>query len=263
MVPKTCVTTSPSGDCWGANHMVRNCFLLLAGFTVLTPARAGTITVTGTLATAAAIHCYHDGTTFAMCSESPSYGSATSVADIDAGHLGAFLGASADGYVNGFAQSVAGLSLSDFTDTDFLEVDFSLHGTFSNGGATASLYVDTGDSFTTYQISCGPYYEQNYSRPCSADGTQQAIIPLANLDTLGLTFLLQPAITYCPCLRGLLEQHGFHDQSAKRSHHREQPGRHFVRIASRVGSRAIRGVVDRLVPDSNFTVPPYPAQTRL
>jgi hypothetical protein len=184
--------------------MVRNCLLLLAGFTVLTPARAGMITVTGTLAEAAAIHCYQDGTTFAMCSESPPYGSATSVTDIDAGHLGAFLGASAPGYVNGFAQGLVGLSLSDFTDTDFLEIDFSLHGTFSNGGATASVYVDTGDSFTTYQISCGPYYEQNYGRSCSSDGTQQAIIPLANVDTLGLTFLLQPALTYAPAFADFL-----------------------------------------------------------
>jgi hypothetical protein len=189
--------------------MVRSCFLLLAGFTVLTPARAGMITVTGTLAEAAAIHCYQTGDTFAMCSESPSYGSATSVTDIDSGHLGAYLGASAEGYVNGFAQGVVGLSLSDFTDADFLEIDFSLHGTFSNGGGTASIYVDTGDSFTTYQISCGPYYEQYYGRSCSADGIQQAIIPLANLDTLGLTFLLQPAITYAPAFADFLNSMDF------------------------------------------------------
>ena len=190
--------------------MARSCLLLLAGFTLLTPARAGTITVTGTLAEAAAIHCYQTGTMFATCSESPSYGSATTITDIGSGHLGAALIANSQGYVSGFAQGVIGLSLSDMTDTDFLEIDFSLHGTFSNGGATASLYVETGEgSFTTYQNSCGPYYEQYYSRSCASDGIQQAIIPLANTDTLGLTFLLQPQLLQAPAFTDFLNSMDF------------------------------------------------------
>lgn len=208
MVPKTCAIPSSLG-CSAAHHGARTCLLLLAGFAVLSPARAGTITVTGTLAQAAAIHCYQEGTTFATCSESQSYGSASAVTDIDSGHLGAFLGDSAPGYVNGFAQGLIGMSLSDFTDSDFLEIDFSLNGTFSNGGATASVYVDTGDSFTTYQNSCGPYYEQYYSRACASEGIQQIIIPLANLDTLDLTFLLQPAITYPPAFANFLNSMDF------------------------------------------------------
>jgi hypothetical protein len=97
----------------------------------------------------------------AICCSAPTYAKI----NLEAGHLGAFLGASAPVYVNGFAQAALGLGLSDFTDTDFLEINLSLHGTFSNGGATASLYVDTGDSFSTYQMSCGPYYSRTTVDP--------------------------------------------------------------------------------------------------
>ena len=185
-------------------------FTLLAACWMITPARAGTITVTSTLAQAAAINCYATGPTFATCSESHSYGSAASVADAGAGHLGAYLGASAPGYVNGFAQMLLGVALNDFTAVDFLEVDISLQGSFSQGGATASLYVDTGDSFSATQISCGAGNLQIYGTPCApGGGFQQVIIPLANLDNLGLTFLLQPALAYAPAFADFLHSMDF------------------------------------------------------
>src|SRR5438128_7071361 len=89
-----------------------------AGFA--TSAHAGTITVTGTLAQAAAINCFMQDSVLATCSQSFAYGSATAVADAPAGHLGAFLGASAPGYVNGFAQILIGLALTGMTEDDFL-----------------------------------------------------------------------------------------------------------------------------------------------
>ena len=191
------------------SNATRGSLMFLAACLTAAHASAGTITVTSTLAQAAAINCYATGPTFATCSESHSYGSAASVADAGAGHLGAYLGASAPGYVNGFAQFLMGLDLNGFTDADFLEIDMSLKGTFSAGGATASLYFDTGDSFSANSISCGSGILQTTGSPCTVDGVQQDIFSLANLDHVGLTFLLQPALTYAPTFADFLHSMDF------------------------------------------------------
>jgi PEP-CTERM motif len=178
---------------------IRILVLIVSMFILLASAQAGTITVTFTSAFAATTICNHVAPLFATCSDSNSVGSGSAVADVLSGHLGAAVGANAPGFVSAFAQATVIMSLQDFTDADVMEIDMSLHGSFNNGGANAFLHVDDGNSITTYGVSCGDGIVFLYNRPCNpADGTDRAFILLANLDTLSLTFELQPGISNVP-----------------------------------------------------------------
>lgn len=178
---------------------IRSFVLVVAAFSLHTLAHAGTITVTFTSATAAAISCYDNAAFFATCSDSNSVGSASAVADVLSGHVGAAVSASSQGYVAGGAGLTIAMNLQDFTDADVMEIDMSLQGSFYNGGAIASLFVDDGNSITTYAIACGDGEVFLYNVPCKPDGgIERAFIPLANLDTLDLIFQLQPGITNVP-----------------------------------------------------------------
>ena len=106
--------------------------LFLAACWMITPARAGTITVLGTSATAAAINCNMQGPFFAMCSQSVALGTATAVADVLGGHLGVLAAVTAPTFAGATAYMGIGLALEDMTADDFLETDMSLHGTFTN-----------------------------------------------------------------------------------------------------------------------------------
>lgn len=178
---------------------IRSFVLVVAAFTLHTLAHAGTITVTSTSATAGAISCHNTAAFFAACSDSNSFGSGSAVADVLSGHVGAAVGANSPGFVSAGAGIFIAMNLQDFTDADVMEVDMSLQGSFYNGGAIASLFVDDGNSITTYAISCGDGEVLLYNVPCKPDGgIERAFIPLANLDTLFLTFQLQPGITNVP-----------------------------------------------------------------
>ncbi len=171
-------------------------------------ARAATITVVSTLAEAGAAAgadtCFMQSAFQATCSASAGFGSGKSVADVLSGHLGAFVGASGPGYVSAGAEVLVNLAISDATDTDFLEVDFTLDGSFNNGGATASLYVDDGNSISTTQLACGPGQILFHGAPCFPLGVQQVLIPLSGVDNLYLTMLLQPALLYAPAYADFL-----------------------------------------------------------
>jgi hypothetical protein len=73
--------------------------LAITNVCMITPARAGTITVLGTSATAATMSCNKQAPLFSQCSESVAAGSASAVADVLAGHLGGLVGVSQQGYV--------------------------------------------------------------------------------------------------------------------------------------------------------------------
>lgn len=178
---------------------IRSLVLALAAVSMVASAHAGTITVTSTSAFAATMVCNHVSTFTASCSDSTSSGSASAVADVGSGHVGASVGASAPGFVTAIGQIVVNLDLKDFTDQDLLIIDMSLAGSFNNGGAIASLFVDDGNSVTTYAIACGDGEVRLYNVPCKPDGgTQQVALNLSLYDSLSLTFQLQPGISNVP-----------------------------------------------------------------
>jgi hypothetical protein len=187
--------------------------MFLAACWIITPAPAGTITVLGTSATAATMSCTKQAPLFSQCSESVAAGSASAIADVLAGHLGALVGVSQQGFVGATASMNVGLALQDMTEDDFLEIDMSLHGSFTNApgnGARVDMYVDNGDSLYTVSIGCNLYNIQNYGVPCyPGGGTVQTIIPLVNLDNLYLTWLLQPAVGTPPAYSDFLNSADF------------------------------------------------------
>lgn len=180
---------------------------------MITPARAGMITVTGTSATAATMTCNKTAPLFAQCSESAPAGTASAVADALAGHLGALVGVTAQGFVGATAYMHVSLALQDMTADDFLEVDMSLHGSFTNApgnGARVDMNVDNGDSLYTVSIGCNFYNVQNYGVPCyPGGGAVRQIIPLVNLNNLYLTWLLQPAVGTPPAYADFLNSADF------------------------------------------------------
>src|SRR5689334_786785 len=97
-----------------------------------TAARAETITVTGTFAEAGAAagsqNCFMKSAFVATCSASAANGSGSSVADVLAGHLGVFVDSSSPGFVGSDSLFQVSLAVSGATDTDFLEIDYSLDG---------------------------------------------------------------------------------------------------------------------------------------
>jgi hypothetical protein len=185
--------------------------VLCAGF--VTSAPAGTITVTSTSALAAAINCNMSAALFATCAQTVGPGTAKAVTDVLAGHLGVLSAITANTFAGATAAMSIGLALNDMTEDDFLEIDMSLHGSFTNApgnGAAVSLSIDNGDSINTVSIGCNYYNVQNYGVPCfPGGGTLQTMIPLANLDTLSLSWLLQPGLGAAPAFSDFLNSADF------------------------------------------------------
>jgi len=146
--------------------------LFLAACWMITPARAGIITVTSTSAFVATMNCNKTAPLFAQCSESVAAGTATAVADVLAGHLGALVGATAPGFVTSLAQVGVGLALNDLTSDDFLQIDMSLHGSFTNApgnGANVSLIIDDGNEIIgAPAIGCN-FLNAQSGDPCNSE----------------------------------------------------------------------------------------------
>jgi hypothetical protein len=160
------------------------------------PATAGTITFTGTDAVAGP----NTGQFFATYTNVNGLNSAKSVADVLAGHVGAAI-AAIDGYPGaGDALISVALSFQDMTANDLLTVDMSLQGTFTPGaGATASFLVDDGNSVTNLAtISCNSFNVTFHNVPCYPANALQVSIPLSNVDSLTLTWLLQLGASTAP-----------------------------------------------------------------
>ncbi len=188
--------------------------VFLAACWMITPARAGAITVLGTSATAHVMNCDQQGRLFASCSQSNANGTGTAVADVLAGHLGVLAGYTAPTYIGSTAYMGLGLALNDMTSDDFLQIDMSLHGSFTNApgnGASVSLTIEDGDSIIGVpSIGCNFYNAQTTGDPCSpGGGVLRATIPLVNLDNLYLTWLLQPGLGPPPAYSDFLNSADF------------------------------------------------------
>jgi hypothetical protein len=187
--------------------------VFLAACWMITSARAGMITVTGTSATAAVMDCNKQAPLFTTCSQSNAAGTGTAVADVLAGHLGVLASATAQTFIGSTATLFIGLALNDMTADDFLQIDMSLHGSFTNApgnGAAVSLSIDDTNSISTVGIGCNLYNVQNYGAPCyPGGGTLRTTIPLANLDTLYLNWLLQPGLGTPPAFSDFLNSADF------------------------------------------------------
>jgi hypothetical protein len=82
---------------------------------MITPARAGTITLTGTSAMAVAMSCNMNAPLFATCSQSNASGTGEAVADVLAGHLGVLASVTAPTFVGATAFMNINLALNDMT----------------------------------------------------------------------------------------------------------------------------------------------------
>jgi hypothetical protein len=122
--------------------------------------------------------------------------------------------ATEQGYVAATSYMSVGLALDDMTSDDFLQIDMSLHGSFTNAlgnGALVSLTIESGDGIIEVpSIGCNYYNVQNYGVPCTpGGGTVRIIVPLANLDNLYLTWLLQPAVGTPPAYSDFMNSADF------------------------------------------------------
>jgi hypothetical protein len=167
-------------------------FMFLVACSMAARANAGTITVTSTLAVAGP----NEDPFFATYENSNALSTSKAVADVASGHLGALISALPGGTAGADALVVLGLSFQDMTADDFLTMNMSLHGTFTPGsGAEADFFVDDGTSVTNAAtISCNSFNVEFHGVPCFPAATVQALVPLDNVDSLFLTWLLQPGI---------------------------------------------------------------------
>jgi hypothetical protein len=167
-------------------------FVFLAACLMAARANAGTITVTSTLAVAGP----NENPFSATYENSDALATSKAVADVASGHLGALISALPGGTASTDALVVLGLSFQDMTADDFLTMNMSLHGTFTPGsGAEADFFVDDGTSVTNAAtITCNSFNVQFHGVPCFPAATAQALVPLDNVDSLFLTWLLQPGI---------------------------------------------------------------------
>jgi hypothetical protein len=167
--------------------------LIAAALLTCAHAGAGTITVEGTLAFANGV----ENPLLATYDHSTALGSSRSIADVLAGHVGAFTSVAPGGSSpGGIAFVEIGLSFQDMTADDFLLVDLSLHGTFTPGsGGEADFYVDNGDFVQNAgSMSCNSYNVQYHGMPCYPATSMQVVVPLDNVDELFLTWQLQANI---------------------------------------------------------------------
>jgi hypothetical protein len=157
----------------------------------LIPANAGTITVMGSTAVAGP----NINPLLATYDTSSALASAKAVADVDAGHLGVFVSVAPGGFANADAAVYLQLSFQDMTATDLLEMDMSIHGTFTNGGANVTFYVDDGtDIHNLGQLSCGTGTVLFHGVDCFPSDTAQVFVPLSGVDSLTLSWVLLPGI---------------------------------------------------------------------
>jgi hypothetical protein len=167
-------------------------FMFWAACSMATLANAGTITITSTLAVAGP----NEDPFFATYENSNALATSKAVADVTSGHLGALVSALPGGTAGADALVILGLSFQDMTADDFLTMNMSLHGTFTPGsGAEADFFVDDGTSVTNAAtITCNSFNVQFHGVPCFPATSVQALVPLDNVDSLFLTWQLQPGI---------------------------------------------------------------------